>query len=147
MPAMDRSITKKYLTTLILVGIVVWGLFIAGYVWLVSYVAVSGEGGGGLFLAYAPFWILPYLIVCSVYVGFLSARFATGRWKHAWFWGLAGFALTLLFILGGPGLLSPVYPYQSPEIFAGPAIFAFMAPILSALLIMLLISSRVKVVV
>ena len=42
--------------------------------------------------------------------------------------GIGGFALTLIFIIGFPILLSPVFPYPSP------AIFAFLAPVLSALL-------------
>ncbi len=144
MTTMDNSITKKQLTTLALIGFVILGLFVAGFVWLVYYVRVSGDGGGELFLAYAPFWIYPYLVVGSVYVGFFAARFAKGRWKHTWLWGIAGFALTLLFIIGFPSLLSPVFPYQSPTIFAGPAIFAFLAPVLSALLFVLLISIRRK---
>ena len=83
-----------------------------GFVWLYYYVGVLGNGGVEVFLAFAPFWIFPYLVVISVYVGFFAARFAKGRWKHAWLWGIAGFALTLLFIMGFPILLSPVFPYQ-----------------------------------
>jgi hypothetical protein len=142
MTTMNNSITTKKLTTLALIGVVIWGLFVAGFIWLVYYVRVSGDGGGELFLAFAPFWIFPYLIVGSVYVGLFAARFAKGRWKHTWLWGITGFALTLLFIMGMPSLLSPVFPYQGPEIFAGPAIFAFLAPVFSALLIVLLISIR-----
>jgi hypothetical protein len=147
MTTMDNSITEKQLTTLALIGLVILALFAAGFVWLYYYVGVLGNGGGEVVLALAPYWIFPYLVVSSVYVGFFAARFATGRWKHAWLWGIAGFALTLLFILGFPSLLSAVFPYQSPTIFAGPAIFAFLAPILSALLIVLLISIRRKATV
>ncbi len=143
MTTMDNSITKKQLTTLALMGLLILVLFAAGFVWL--YEGVLGNGGGEVFLAFAPFWIFPYLVVSSVYVVFFAARFAKGRWKHAWLWGIAGFALTLLFTLGFPSLLSPIFPYQSPVIFAGPAIFAFLAPVLSALLIVLLISIRRKV--
>jgi len=144
MTTMDNSITKKQLTTLALLGLVILVLFAAGFVWLYYYVGVLGHGGGEVVLALAPYWVFPYLVVISLYVGFLAARFANGRWKLAWLWGIAGFALTFVFILGFPGLLSPVFPYQSPVIFAGPAIFAFLAPVLSALFIVLLISIRRK---
>ena len=144
MTTLDNSITKKQLTTLALTGLVILALFAAGFVWLYYYVGVLGHGGDEVVLALAPFWIFPYLAVISVYVGFFAARFAKGRWKHAWLWGIAGSALTLLFIMSFPGLLSPVFPYQSPTIFAGPAILAFIALVFSVLLIMLLISIRRK---
>jgi hypothetical protein len=147
MTTMDKSITKKQLAILALIGVVILALFAAGFVWLYYYVGVLGNGGGEMLLALSPYWVFPYLVVSSVYVGFFAARFAAGRGKHAWLWGIAGFALTLLFILGFPILLSPVFPYQGPTIFAGPAIFAFLAPLLSALLIMLLISIRRKAAV
>ena len=137
MTNMDNSITKKQLTILALLGLVILALFAAGFVWLYY-------GDVDVFLAFAEFFIYSYVVVISVYVGFFAARFAKGRWKHAWLWGIAGFALTLLFILGFPSLLSPVVPYPSPAIFAGPAILAFVAPVLSALLIVLLISIRRK---
>jgi len=115
-------------------------LFAAGFVWLIYYSA-------DVSLAFARFCIFSYLVVISIYVGFIAARFAQGRWNHAWLWGIAGFALTLLFIMGFPTLFSPVYPYQGPTIFSGPAIFAFFAPVASALLIVLLISIRRKTTV
>jgi len=145
MTTMDNSITRKQLTTLALPGLLILVLFATGFVWL--YKGVLGNEDGELFLALAPYWVFPYLVVNSVYVGFFAARFAKGRGKHAWLWGIAGFALTLLFILGFPSLLSPIFPYQGPVIFAGPAIFAFLAPVLSALLIVLLISIRRKATV
>jgi len=144
MTAMDNPLTKKQLTFLTLMGLVILALFAAGFVWLYYYVGVLGNGGGEVVLALAPFWIYPYLVVLSLYVGFFAARFARGRWKHAWFWGIAGFALTLLFIPGFPFLLSPLFADPGPVIFAGPAILAFVAPVLSALLIVLLISLRRK---
>ena len=147
MTTMDNSITKKQLATLALIGLVILVLFAAGFVWLYSHAGDFWSGGADVFLAFAPFWVFPYLVVVSVYVGFFAARFAKGRSKSAWFWGIAGFALTLLFIVGVPSLLSPVFPYSSPVIFAGPAIFAFLAPLLSALLIVLLISIRRKATV
>jgi hypothetical protein len=138
---MDNSIPKKQLTTLALIGLVILVLFAAGFVWLLR---VLGSGDGDVFLALAPYWVFPYLAVTSVYVGFFAARAAKGRWKHAWLWGIAGFALTLLFLLGFPILLSPVFPYQGPAIFAGRPIFAFLAPILSGVVIALLVSIRRK---
>lgn len=140
MTAMGNSITKLQFKTLVLLGSLILMLFAAGFAWLVREVAGSGRGED--LLVYAPFWIYPYLVVTSVYVGFIAVWCAKGRWKHAWLWGIAGFALTLLFILGFPSLLSPIFPYQGPEIFAGPAILAFIAPILSALFIVLFISIR-----
>jgi len=145
MTTMDNSITKKQLTTLALLGLLILVLFAVGFAWL--YKGVLGNGDGEVFLALAPYWVFPYLIVVSAYVGFFAARFAKGRWKHAWLWGIAGFALTLLFILGFPSLLASAFPYQSPVIFAGPAIFAFVAPVLSALFIVLFISIRRKATV
>lgn len=143
---MDNAITKKQRTTLTLLGLGILILFAAGFAWLYYYVGVWGHGGGAV-LEFAPFWIYPYLIVTSVYVGFLAARFARARWKHPWLWGIAGFALTLLFIFGFPSLFLPIFPNPSPAIFAGPAIVAFLAPVLSALLIVLLISTRKKATV
>jgi hypothetical protein len=142
MNSMDNSITKKQLTTLALLGLVILALFAAGFVWL--YKGVLGNGGGEVFLALAPYWLYPYLVVSSGYVGFLAASFAKGSGQPAWLWGMAGFTLTLLFIMGLPSLLSPVFPYPTPVIFAGPAILAFVAPVLSALLPVLLISLRSK---
>jgi hypothetical protein len=140
MNTMDNSITKKQFSILALIGLAILVLFAVGFIWLHYVVRVSGDGGGEVVLALSPFWLYPFLVVSCVYVGFLAVRFAKARWKHAWLWGIAGFALTLLFIIGIPSLLSPIFPYQSPEIFAGPAIFAFLAPVLSALFILLLIS-------
>lgn len=77
-------------------------------------------------LALAEFFIFYYVGVISVYVGFFTASFAKSRGKHAWLWGIAGFALTL---------------------FAGPVIFAFFAPVLLGMLIALLISIRRKATV
>lgn len=145
MTNMDNFITKKQLTTLALVGSLILVLFAGSFVWLYYYGVVLGNGDE--VFEYAPFWIYPYLVVIPIYVGFFAARFAKGRWKHAWLWGIAGFALTFLFILGFPSWLSPIFPYQSPTIFAGPAIFAFLAPMLSALLIVLLVSVRRKAAV
>ena len=142
MTTMDNPITQKQLTALALKGLLILVLFAAGFVWL--YKGVLGNGKGEAFLAYAPFWVFPYLAVNSVYVGFFTASFAKGRWQPAWLWGVAGFALTLLFILSLPRLFLPIFPYQSPEIFAGPAIFAFLAPILAALVLVLVLSTRSK---
>lgn len=142
MTTMDTPITKKQLITLALTGLLILGVFAAGFVWL--YQGVLGNGEGEAFLAYAPFWVFPYLAVNSVYVGFFAASFAKGRGKPVWPWGIAGFALTLLFILGLPSLFSPIFPNQSPEIFAGPALFAFLAPVLAALVLVVVLSTRSK---
>jgi apolipoprotein N-acyltransferase len=140
MTTKDNSITQEQFIKLALLGLIILILFAAGFFWLDK--EVLGNGEGELFLAYAPFWVYPYLVVVSVYVGFFVARYAKGRRRHAWIWGIAGFTLTLLFILGFPGLLSPIFPFKSPEIFAGPAIFAFLAPMLSSLIMLLLIPNR-----
>ena len=86
MTNMDNSIQKKQLTTLALIGLVILVLFATGFVWLYYYVGVLGNGGVDVFLAFAPYFIFPYLVVISVYVGFFAARFAKGSWKHAWLW-------------------------------------------------------------
>ena len=135
-----NPISKKQLTTLVLFGLLILVLFAVSFLWL--YQGVLGSGEGELFLSLAPYWVFPYLLVNSLYVGFLAANCARGRWNHAWLWGMAGFASTILFILALPSLLSPLWPYQGPEIFAGPAILAFLAPVLSTLWIVLLISTR-----
>ena len=61
MTNMDNFIPKKQLTTLALIGLLILVLFAAGFVWL--YQGVLGNGRGEDFLAYAPFWIYPYLVV------------------------------------------------------------------------------------
>ena len=68
----DNSVTTKQLTTLALVGLVILAVFAAGFIWLVYYVRVSGDGGGEAFLACAPYWLYPYLVVSSVYTGFFG---------------------------------------------------------------------------
>ena len=144
MNTIDGTITKKQITILTLIGFLVLCLFVAGFIWLVYYVRVSGDRGGEKFLDYSPYWVFPYLVVMSIYVGIFAMRFAIGSWKLTWLWGILGFALTLLFILIIPTLLLPIFPDQGPLIFNGPAIFAFLAPILSALIIVLLIFTRRK---
>lgn len=140
MTTVDHSSTKQQLTTLALLGLLILALFAASFVWLDQ--GVLGNGEGERFLAYAPFWVFPYLVVNSIYVGFFVASFAKGSGQQAWLWGLAGCGLTLLTILGLPSLFLPLFPEPSREIFAGPAIFAFLAPVLSALLLVLLIVIR-----
>jgi hypothetical protein len=140
----DSPITKKQLATLTLIGLAILVLFAAGFAWLSSHAGEFWTEEKDVFLAFAPFWVFPYLIVSSIYVGYLVARFVKGKRKHVWLWGGAGFALTFLFITRFPILLSPLFPHSSPMIFAGPAIFAFIAPVISALLIILLISFRRK---
>jgi len=139
MTDVQESLTRKQLTTLALIGLSILILFAAGFAWIYYYIGVLGNGGVDVFLAVAPFCILPYLIVISIYVAFFMAKFAKGRWRYPWLWGFGGFALTVLFSVGLPILLSPVFPYQSP------VIFTFLAPVLSTLAIMLLISIRKKV--
>jgi len=135
------------MSRLVLTGLWILLLFAGAFVGLVYYLRAGGDGAGEVFRAVAPYWIFPYLAVTSVYAGFLAARFARGRWKHAWLWGIAGCAFTFLSTISVPRLLSPLFPYQGPEIFQGPAPLAFLAPGLSALSIVLLISIRRKATV
>jgi hypothetical protein len=109
---MDNSITKKQLTTLALIGLLILVLFAAGIIWLYY-------GDVDVPFTLAEFFVFYYVGVINVYVGFFTASFAKSRGKPAWLWGIAGFALTL---------------------FAGPVIFAFFAPVLLGMLIVLLIS-------
>lgn len=133
------TITKKHIKILGLIGFLILLLFIIGYFWLVYVVRVSKDGGGEKFLEYSPFWVFPYLTVMSIYVGFLAVRFSKGRRKLTWLWGILGFAITLLFILILPSLLLTLFPNQTPLIFGGSAISAFLAPILSTALTLFLI--------
>ena len=137
---MGNSISKKQLSTLALMGLLILVLFAAGFSWLYHHAGVYWNEEKDVFLAFAPFWVFPYLVVSSVYVGYLATRFAKGRREHIWLWGIAGYVLTPLFITGFPILLSPLFPGSSPSIFGGPAFLAFLAPILSVLFIILLIS-------
>jgi hypothetical protein len=141
---MDNSSFKKKLTTLAVIGLLILVLFAASFAWFYNYAGVAGEDK---FIAFLRFWIYSYWVGSSVYVGLFAARFAKGKRSQAWFWGIAAVPLTLLFILGFPSLLSPLFPHQSSLIFGGPAIFAFLAPIFSALLIVVLISIRRKATV
>lgn len=143
----EKSISTKQLIILALIGLVILVLFAVSFVWSYNHTGVLGDVGEDVVLAIGRFWIFTYLVVTSVYVSYFATRFAKGRRKHAWFWGITGFALTLVCIMSVPSLLSPIFPYQSPVIFAGPAIFAFLAPVLSVLFIMLLISIRRKAMV
>ena len=143
----DTPLSKKQLITLALAGGVILILFAAGFLWLHSYVRVSGPGGGETVLALSPFWLFPYLVVSSAYAGFFAAKFAQGRSQPAGRWGIAGFALTLLLIIGFPAVLAPVFPNASPTIFAGPAISAFLAPVLAVVCIVLFLSMRKKTTV
>lgn len=140
MTTIDSSITPKQFSTLALIGLLILVLFAASFVWL-------AYGGAEVFPAFAEYWIYPYLAVSSFYVGFLAVRFTKGRRKRAWLWGIAGFTLTLLFIIGLPSLLSSIFPYSDPAIFAGHAIFAFLAPVVSALFIVRLTSISRKATV
>ena len=134
----DDTLTSKQLTTLALIGVSLFILFAAGFAWFYYYVDFLGHGGGDLFIAFAPFCFFPYLVVISIYVGIFTTKFAKGKWKYPWLWGISGFLLTVLLIIGLPLSLESVFPHQSP------AIFAFVAPVLSTPLIMLLISIRRK---
>ena len=144
MTDLPTSNSKNQLRTLALIGLLLLVLFAAGFFLLVSSVGVWGRGGEGDARAILRYCIYPYLVVISVYVGYMAARFAAGRGKPAWLWGIVGFILSLLFILGLPGLLSTVFPNPNLTIFAGPAIVTFLAPIFSASLILISMSIRRK---
>ncbi len=135
----DTSASKEF-QKLALTGLSLITFFAIGSAWFYYYVGVLGHGGVDVLIAFAPLCFVPYLIVASIYVGFFTAKFANSRWKYPWLWGISGFVLTILLIIGLPMLLESVFPYQSP------VIFAFFAPVLSTSLIMLLISMRRKAV-
>jgi len=141
---MDITITKKRYTSQALLGSLILAIFALGLVCLHSWSGVYWSEEKDLFLAFSPYWIFSFLVVNSVYVGLFAATLAKGKRKNRWIWGISGFALTLLFILVLPGLLSNLIPYRGPEIFAGPAILAFLAPVFSLMIIMLLIFTRRK---
>ena len=133
-------LTNKQLMRLGLIGLAIVLLFAVSFAGFWYYVGVLGNGGVDVLIAFMPVCLLPYVVVISVYVGFFSAKFANRRWQYPWLWGIGGFVLTILFIVGLPLLFASVFPYQSP------AIFAFFAPVLSALSMMLFSSIRRKVV-
>lgn len=71
MATMDNYTPRKQLITLALPGLIILVLFAAGLLWL--YQMVLGNGEGGVFLAFAPYWVYPYLVVVSAYTGFFAA--------------------------------------------------------------------------
>ena len=137
MAEVDSSIANKKLMRLGLIGLAIVILFAASFVWFWYFVGVLGNGGVDVLIAFMPVCLLPYFIVITVYVGFFTAKFAEGRWSYNWLWGISGSVLTILFIIGSPGL-SFLIPYYSS------AIFVFLSPVVSTLLIMSLISIRKK---
>src|SRR5260221_1588536 len=102
MTDVQESLTRKQLTTLALTGLSILILFAAGFAWIYYYIGVLGNGGVVVFLAGAPFCILPYLIVTRIYVAFLIAKFAKGRFRCPWLWGFGCFALTVVVSVGLP---------------------------------------------
>ncbi len=54
---MDKSITKKQVTTLALLGFLILALFAVGLVWLRSYSGVFWSKDEDIFLAFAPYWV------------------------------------------------------------------------------------------
>jgi len=138
MTEVEDTLTSKQLASLTLIGLSLLILFAAGFAWFYYYVGILGHGGVDVFIAFTPFCFFPYLTVISIYVGFFTTKFAKGKWKYPWLWGISSFVLTILLIIGLPLLLESVFPYRNP------AIFAFVAPVLSTPLVMLLISIRRK---
>ena len=128
---------RKELRALVFVGFSILVLLWAGFVWINYYVVT--HGGIDVLIAVTPFCMLPYSIVMGIYVGLFMARFARGRWRHPWLWGITGFALTALFSVSILALLSPIFPSLSP------VLFAFVVPVLSIAVILRLISIRKKV--
>jgi hypothetical protein len=127
----------KQFKVLVWTGLSIIILFAVGFFWLTRYVMM--HGGVGIFTAVAPIYMFLYLIVISFYVAFFAITSARGRWNHSWLWGIGGFALTALFTIVLPIILTRVFRYVSP------VLFAFIAPVLSTTLIMTLIFRRKKV--
>jgi hypothetical protein len=130
----EGMLTKKQVTIFLLIELSILVFFAAGIVWIFYYVGFLGNGGPDVVLAVVPYCFLPYLMLICIYVGYFMARFARGRRKFAWLWGIIGFVLTAFLAIGLPIMLGPIFPYQSP------AIFAFLAPILSTVLLIALVS-------
>jgi len=139
---MKKPITTNQLTLLALLGTAIVALFAAAFVWLYYAGGAVSDGDGELFLTLAPYWVYSFLIVNSVYAGYFAVSVARGRWKYVWPWAVAGVVVTLGCIIGFPGLMSPIFPNSSPVIFAGPAMFAFAAPLVSGATLWLFISLR-----
>lgn len=130
---MNTPLTNRQFILPSIAGLIIIILFAVGFIWL--YTSYKGEE----FLSLAPYWIYSYLGVTSLYSGFFTARFAKSKGRKILLWGFLGSLLTIIFTITIPGLLSPLIPYVGPEIFAGPAILAFLAPVLSVGIILLLI--------
>ena len=124
------ALSSKEIKRLALIGLAIIGLFAAGLAGI-RYVEDPGWGMGLYTL-----WWLAYPLIISIYVGFFAGKVAKGRWRFFWLWGVAGFLLTLISINNLPPLLGTVFSYRSA------IIFPFIAPVLSAALILRLIGLR-----
>jgi hypothetical protein len=125
---------------LVLKMLSILAVFAAALVGLFAYLRVGGDGAGEVFLALAPYWLFPYLAVTSGYAGVLAARFARGRSPYPWAWGIAGGVLCLVSTIALPRVISPLLSYSGPRVFDGPAPIAFLAPVLSVLVMVSFIS-------
>lgn len=135
---MNTPLTNGQIILNSIAGLIIIILFAVGFIWL--HTNYKSEE----FLSLAPYWIYSYLGVTGLYSGFFTAGFAKAKGKRRPLWGFIGSLLTLILTLTIPGLLSPLIPYEGPEIFAGPAILAFLAPVLSVIITLLLISINKK---
>ena len=124
------DLSSKEIKRLALIGLAIIGLFAAGLAGI-RYAEDPGLGIGLYTL-----WWLSYPLIISIYVGFFAGKVAKGRWRFFWLWGVAGFLLTRISIVVLPRLPGPAFSYPSA------IILPFIAPVLSAALILLLIDLR-----
>jgi hypothetical protein len=124
------TLANKEIRRLALIGLAIIGLLAAGFA------GIGLTEGPGWGIALYSLWWLVYPLTISLYVGYFAGKVAKGRWRFFWLWGVAGFLLTLISIKNLPQLLVPVFSYRSV------IIFPFIAPVLSAVLILSIIGIR-----
>ena len=134
-----ESLSRKQLMNLGAIGIILVLSFIAVFFFTLVYNGgLLADRGPGVIIVFVVSFSISYLIVISVYVGYLVSAFARGRRSYPFLWAIIGFVLTMVAIILLYRLPSSLFPFWSP------IFFAFLAPILSALLTILLIVSRRK---
>ena len=134
-----ESLSRKQLTKLAAVGIILLLSFVAVFFFTLVYNGgLLSDGGLGAMIMFSFSFSISYVLVMSVYVGYLVSAFARGRRRYPFRWAIIGFVLTVVAIILLYRLRSSLLPYWSP------ICFAFLAPIWSALFTILLIDSRGK---
>ena len=123
--------------SLITNGIILVVVWFVAFIGIYVYVVILGNGGADVYSEVSPLCFFPFIIVSSIYVGYFMAKFSKNKGKHPWLWAIIGFVTTVGFIVVLPIIVSGIFPGIS-------ILFAFLAPVLSTLLTILLINIRRK---